>query len=43
MDAIGVSLDDNVGRPAAADAEVVVRTFLIADVRGYTRYIERLH
>jgi class 3 adenylate cyclase len=38
MDANGVSLDDNVDRPAAADAEVVVRTFLIADVRGYTRY-----
>jgi branched-chain amino acid transport system substrate-binding protein len=38
MDANGVSLDDNADRPAAADAEVVVRTFLIADVRGYTRY-----
>lgn len=27
-------------RPAAADAEIVVRTFLIADVRGYTRFTQ---
>jgi branched-chain amino acid transport system substrate-binding protein len=38
MDANEVSLDDGADRPAAADTEVVVRTFLIADVRGYTRY-----
>jgi branched-chain amino acid transport system substrate-binding protein len=31
---------DNADPPAAADAGAVVRTFLIADVRGYTRFTQ---
>jgi len=31
---------DNVDRPLTGEAEVVVRTFLIADVRGYTRFTQ---
>jgi branched-chain amino acid transport system substrate-binding protein len=38
METNGVSLGDDADRAATGDAEVVVRTFLIADVRGYTRY-----
>jgi branched-chain amino acid transport system substrate-binding protein len=38
METNGVSLGDDADRPVAADTEVVVRTFLIADVRGYTRF-----
>ena len=30
----------DVDRPAAAETGVVVRTFLIADVRGYTRFTQ---
>src|SRR5688500_591216 len=31
---------DNVGRPSGDEPGVVVRTFLIADVRGYTRFTQ---
>ncbi len=31
---------DNVDRPSAVETGVVVRTFLIVDVRGYTRFTQ---
>ena len=36
----GPAPGDYADLPAAADADVVVRTFLIADVRGYTRFTQ---
>jgi branched-chain amino acid transport system substrate-binding protein len=38
METNGLSSGDNADWPVPADADVVVRTFLIADVRGYTRF-----
>jgi branched-chain amino acid transport system substrate-binding protein len=41
METNGASTGGNdAERPAAAEGEVVVRTFLIADVRGYTRFTQ---
>src|SRR5919109_3022457 len=38
MDTDEASSGNDVGRPATGEAEAVVRTFLIADVRGYTSF-----
>src|SRR3989442_13261913 len=34
----GASGANHINRPAAAETETVIRTFLIADVRGYTSF-----
>jgi branched-chain amino acid transport system substrate-binding protein len=40
MSESGPTSADNVGRPSEDEPGVVVRTFLIADVRGYTRFTQ---
>src|ERR671925_335807 len=40
MDTDEASGGNDVGRPATGEAEAVVRTFLIADVRGYTSFTQ---
>src|SRR5919108_5584109 len=40
MDTDEASSGNDVGRPATGEAEAVVRTFLIADVRGYTSFTQ---